>query len=156
VADEVAKPGSYEAVGNGRAAQVDPTSAAYQHVRDNVVVPALTGALPDPTGGATHYLNRDLQASLGRHMPSWASGDPKAVIGQHTFYAPTTEGRADGGRVAKAGGGAIGSAGHEKLVARLMALAVSAKRDANKSTEALLDEPDAHIVKALGVAQRAI
>ena len=156
VADEVAKPGSYTAVGNGKAAQVDPTSPIYRRVRDNVVIPALSGQLADPTGGATHYLNRDLQVANGDAIPRWARGDPKAVIGQHTFYAPTTEGRADGGRVAKAGGGAIGSAGHEKLVARLMALAVSAKRDANKSTEALLDEPDAHIVKALGVAQRAI
>jgi hypothetical protein len=156
VAAEIAKPGSYEAVGNGSAARVDAQSPAYQHVRDTVVVPALTGALADPTGGATHYLNPTLQASLGRPQPSWAQGEPKAVIGHHAFYAPTTEGRADGGRVARADGGRIGGAAHEKLVARLMALAVSAKHESNKATEPLLQQPDEHIVKALDVAQRAI
>ena len=63
---------------------------------------------------------------------------------------------AAGGRVSRASGGRINGALHEKLVRRLMALAVSAKKDSDKVTEPLLKAPDEHIVKALDVAQRAI
>lgn len=42
---------------------------------------AIAGALPDPTGGATHYHSRDVH-------PPWAwSHVPSAEIGVHLFYA---------------------------------------------------------------------
>ncbi|MBL3677026.1 MAG: cell wall hydrolase [Alphaproteobacteria bacterium] len=41
---------------------------------------ALAGALPDPTGGATHY------HAIGA-SPAWAAGAaPTATIGRHVFY----------------------------------------------------------------------
>lgn len=41
---------------------------------------ALAGALPDRTGGATHYHARSI-------APNWARGQtPTAVIGNHIFY----------------------------------------------------------------------
>lgn len=42
---------------------------------------AVVGAIPDETGGATHYHTKAI-------MPYWAKGkEPSAVIGQHIFYA---------------------------------------------------------------------
>lgn len=43
------------------------------------------GQIPDPTGGATHYINPDALAAL----PDWARDDKRlAVIGRHHFYRP--------------------------------------------------------------------
>lgn len=44
----------------------------------------LTGEIPDPTGGATHYLN---PRKLVGKMPAWVQGRaPTAVLGNHDFY----------------------------------------------------------------------
>lgn len=45
------------------------------------------GQMPDPTGGATHFLNPDLQRRLGRQMPAWAPEGQGQRIGAHVFYA---------------------------------------------------------------------
>jgi spore germination cell wall hydrolase CwlJ-like protein len=48
---------------------------------------AIADALPDPTGGATHYLNVELEKRLYGHLPSWIAGMRQtAVIGKHTFF----------------------------------------------------------------------
>jgi hypothetical protein len=65
----------------------DPASSSYQAAA-KIVDGVESGAIPDPTNGATHYLNAKLQADEGRNQPSWASGKPLATIGAHTFYAP--------------------------------------------------------------------
>lgn len=70
----------------------------------------------------------------------WFEGDKRAA--------------ASGGRIERAAGGAVGR--HEKLVNRLMTLAKQAKKGEEKSTEALLAQPDEAVVKALSVAQEAI
>lgn len=64
---------------------------------------------------------------------------------------------------AKAGGGSVrtsratgGKVGHDALVEKLYQRWKSAKRDADKSTTALLRVPDATIIKALSVAQAHI
>jgi len=59
-------------------------------------------------------------------------------------------------RTGRASGGKVGGDRHEYLVARLMKAAKDAKKATDKTTEPLLKVPDAHIVKALDVAQRAI
>jgi hypothetical protein len=46
------------------------------------------GTIQDQTSGATHFFAPAAQASLGRSVPGWASGDPLASIGGHQFYAP--------------------------------------------------------------------
>jgi spore germination cell wall hydrolase CwlJ-like protein len=50
----------------------------------------LEGDMPDPTAGATHFLNATVvrQRRAGS-LPSWARGEGLA-IGRHTFYAPDT------------------------------------------------------------------
>jgi len=54
----------------------DPVFAACKRIAAR----ALAGALPDPTGGATHYHTRSV-------LPRWAAGcAPCAEIGSHLFY----------------------------------------------------------------------
>jgi spore germination cell wall hydrolase CwlJ-like protein len=48
----------------------------------------LTGQTPDPTAGATHFLNPTVvRQRRGGSLPSWARGDGQP-IGRHTFYYP--------------------------------------------------------------------
>lgn len=47
----------------------------------------LAGILPDPTEGATHFLNPDIvRKRRGGSLPAWARGEGQS-IGKHTFYA---------------------------------------------------------------------
>lgn len=46
------------------------------------------GETPDPTKGATHFLNEDIvRQRRGGSLPDWASGTGQK-IGAHTFYSP--------------------------------------------------------------------
>ncbi len=48
----------------------------------------LSGQIPDPTAGATHFLNPTIvRERRGGSLPSWAQGEGQP-IGRHTFYAP--------------------------------------------------------------------
>jgi spore germination cell wall hydrolase CwlJ-like protein len=48
----------------------------------------LSGQTPDPTAGATYFLNPTIvRERLGGALPSWARGDG-LPIGSHTFYLP--------------------------------------------------------------------
>ena len=48
----------------------------------------LTGQIPDPTAGATHFLNPTIvRQRRGGSLPEWARGEGQP-IGRHTFYAP--------------------------------------------------------------------
>ena len=47
----------------------------------------LTGQMPDPTAGATYFLNPAVvRQRRGGSLPSWAQGGGLS-IGRHTFYA---------------------------------------------------------------------
>lgn len=49
----------------------------------------LTGKVPDPTGGATHYLNPEMTRRIrgDGKLPSWAEGvTPVKIIGAHHFF----------------------------------------------------------------------
>lgn len=62
----------------------DPRYRNAAQVADAV----LSGEMPDPTAGATHFLNPTVvRQRRGGSLPSWAhrEGQP---IGSHTFYAP--------------------------------------------------------------------
>jgi hypothetical protein len=55
----------------------------------------LNGATPDPTAGATHFLNPEIvRGRRGGSLPAWARGEGQP-IGNHTFYSP--EGKAGPG-----------------------------------------------------------
>ena len=48
----------------------------------------LAGDVPDPTAGATHFLNpKIVRQRRGGSLPSWAHGEGVS-IGRHTFYSP--------------------------------------------------------------------
>jgi conjugal transfer mating pair stabilization protein TraG len=54
----------------------------------------LAGEIPDPTAGATHFLNpKIVRERRGGSLPSWASGEG-LTIGRHTFYSPEKGGSA--------------------------------------------------------------
>ncbi len=69
-------------------------------------------------------------------------------------YLRKVFGSASGGRIERRSGGRVDSV--EPLVAQLMTRVKNAKRETQKMTEPLLNQPDEHIVKALDVAQQAI
>jgi N-acetylmuramoyl-L-alanine amidase len=54
----------------------------------------LSGQMPDPTAGATHFLNPTVVwQRRGGSLPSWARGEGQP-IGRHTFYSPNEGGDA--------------------------------------------------------------
>jgi len=62
-----------------------PDSPEYQGV-GQVVDKVASGEIPDPTGGATYFLNPSIvRARRGGTLPSWASGR-SVTIGQHQFF----------------------------------------------------------------------
>jgi hypothetical protein len=63
------------------------TSKAYQQV-GQIVDGVHSGDIPDPTGGATHFLNEaTVRQRTGGTLPTWAQGDG-VRIGAHTFFQP--------------------------------------------------------------------
>ena len=57
-----------------------------------IVDGVLAGLIPDPTAGATHFLNPVVvRQRRGGSLPSWADGDGQP-IGRHVFYSPDREG----------------------------------------------------------------
>lgn len=65
---------------------IQPNSEAYRNASD-IVDMALSGEVPDPTGGATHFLNPNIVMQRRGALPAWAK-QPIATIGNHMFYAP--------------------------------------------------------------------
>jgi N-acetylmuramoyl-L-alanine amidase len=62
----------------------DPRYQSAAIVADAV----LSGQTPDPTAGATHFLNPTIvRERRGGSLPSWALGEGRP-IGRHVFYSP--------------------------------------------------------------------
>lgn len=62
----------------------DPRYRKAARIADNV----LSGQEPDPTAGATHFLNPTIvRKRRGGSLPRWARGEGQP-IGRHTFYSP--------------------------------------------------------------------
>ena len=62
----------------------DPRYRKAARITDGV----LDGDIPDPTAGATHFLNATIVGQRrGGSLPRWAQGEG-LVIGRHTFYSP--------------------------------------------------------------------
>ena len=61
----------------------DPRYQSAARIADTV----LSGQMPDPTAGATHFLNPVIvRQRRGGSLPSWARGEGQP-IGRHTFYS---------------------------------------------------------------------
>ena len=77
-----------KAAGDGEAAADNARYQAAARIADAV----LTGEMPDPTAGATHFLNPTIvRQRRGGSLPSWARGEGQP-IGKHTFYSPDETG----------------------------------------------------------------
>jgi spore germination cell wall hydrolase CwlJ-like protein len=62
----------------------DPRYRSAATIADAV----LSGQTPDPTAGATHFLNPSIvRERRGGSLPSWALGEGRP-IGSHMFYSP--------------------------------------------------------------------
>jgi cell wall hydrolase len=62
----------------------DPRYRRAARIVDDV----LSGQEPDPTAGATHFLNPTIvRKRRGGSLPNWARGEGQP-IGRHTFYSP--------------------------------------------------------------------
>jgi spore germination cell wall hydrolase CwlJ-like protein len=71
-----------------RLSSLDPCYQSAAAIADAV----LGGQVPDPTAGATHFLNPIIvRARRTGTLPSWASGHGRP-IGRHTFYSPDRSG----------------------------------------------------------------
>ncbi len=67
-----------------RLSRNDPRYRDAARIADAV----LTGEMPDPTAGSTHFLNPIVvRARRGGSLPEWAR-DKGKPIGRHTFYSP--------------------------------------------------------------------
>lgn len=64
-----------------------PGSSKYENAA-KIVDGVFSGAIKDPTGGATHFYAPGAQAALGRKPPSWAAGQKGLKIGDHMFFSP--------------------------------------------------------------------
>jgi conjugal transfer mating pair stabilization protein TraG len=66
---------------------LSPSDPLYQEAA-RIADAVLSGQMPDPTAGATHFLNpKIVRQRRGGSLPAWARGEGQP-IGQHTFYAP--------------------------------------------------------------------
>ena len=78
--------------------KLSPHDPRYQNAA-RIADAVLTGQMPDPTAGATHFLNPTVvRQRRDGSLPSWARGEGQP-IGRHTFYSPN-EGVAGSGRAA--------------------------------------------------------
>lgn len=67
---------------------IDRNSPQYQNV-GKIVDGVVSGAIDDPTNGATYFLNPTIVRNrTGGTLPNWAQGKPTAQIGNHAFYSP--------------------------------------------------------------------
>ena len=95
VEDVVNAPGQFEPVmrAGGKWSNLPPVTAAQEARINTIVALAIEGRLPDLTGGARYFQNRDTvaaRARTGQVSPSlidFGGAAPSATIGAHTFYA---------------------------------------------------------------------
>lgn len=128
------------------------TSPTVSNVINNATEAArryVTNNAGNVVSNITHYTHDPLKSFVNTvaspETAKWYSENMPAVLG----------GKAEGGRIAYKKGGAVKS-GIEPLVQNLMARYKAVKRSQDSGTKPLLQQPDQAIVKALGVAQKAI
>jgi N-acetylmuramoyl-L-alanine amidase len=93
IADVVTSPLQFEPWGT-RKSEIEGLSRTDPRYREaaKIVDAVLAGYVPDPTAGATHFLNPVIvQERRGGSLPSWAESDGQP-IGRHVFYCPECNG----------------------------------------------------------------
>jgi spore germination cell wall hydrolase CwlJ-like protein len=92
----VTAPGQFEAWGSRQRELMALPPERVAEAR-RILEGVLSGGTPDPTNGATHFLNPDLQRQMGRNQPAWAPEGQGTRIGRHVFYARPGDFRRAGG-----------------------------------------------------------
>jgi len=73
--------------------ELSPNDSRYQTAA-RIADAVLAGQIPDPTAGATHFLNPIVvRQRRGGSLPSWANGEGVS-IGSHAFYSQAEAGAA--------------------------------------------------------------
>ena len=88
IKDVVTHPGQFEPWMTRREEMEKPSldDPRYRNAAQ-IADAVLTGQMPDPTAGATYFLNPAVvRQRRGGSLPSWAQGEGQS-IGRHTFYA---------------------------------------------------------------------
>ena len=76
--------------------KLSPHDPRYQNAA-RIADAVLTGQMPDPTAGATHFLNPTVvRQRRDGSLPSWVRGEGQP-IGRHTFYSPNEGSAGSGG-----------------------------------------------------------
>jgi spore germination cell wall hydrolase CwlJ-like protein len=91
IQDVVLKPWQFEPWMTRRAEmeRLSPEDSRYLNAA-RIADAVLAGEMPDPTAGATHFLNPVIvKKRRGGTLPKWARGEGRP-FGRHTFYAPET------------------------------------------------------------------
>jgi hypothetical protein len=91
IKEVVTKPWQFEPwmTKRGEVKRLSKDSPSYRRAA-RIADAVLTGQRPDPTSGATHFLNPEIvRERRGGSLPDWAQGEGQ-LIGNHTFYAPDT------------------------------------------------------------------
>lgn len=86
-ANVVLSPGQFEpwSTRSRELMAISPDSADYKNV-GHIVDGVADGQIPDPTNGATYFLNPNVVRARHDPIPAWAQGKPAAVIGRHEFF----------------------------------------------------------------------
>jgi hypothetical protein len=88
IKEVVTHPWQFEAWMRKRAEMESLDAGDYRYRNAARIADAvLAGQTPDPTSGATHFLNPTVVQRRGGSLPAWATGAGLS-IGRHTFYAP--------------------------------------------------------------------
>jgi spore germination cell wall hydrolase CwlJ-like protein len=70
--------------------RLSPTDPCYQSAA-GIADAVLASRVPDPTAGATHFLNPEIVRARRGLLPPWAGGQGHP-IGRHTFYSSDRSG----------------------------------------------------------------
>ncbi len=93
IADVVTSPWQFEPwmTRKNEIAKLSRTDPRYLEAAE-IADAVLAGHIPDPTAGATHFLNPVIvRERRGGSLPSWADSDGQP-IGRHVFYCPECDG----------------------------------------------------------------
>jgi spore germination cell wall hydrolase CwlJ-like protein len=92
IKDVVLRPWQFEPwmTRRGEIEKLSPDDPRYQDAA-KIVDSVLAGRIPDPTAGATHFLNPVIvRQRRGGSLPLWADGEGRP-IGRHVFYSKDEE-----------------------------------------------------------------
>ncbi|CAB4139982.1 Cell wall hydrolase, SleB [uncultured Caudovirales phage] len=96
LADVVSQPGQFEPFATRRD-QINALRPEQYADARRVLEGVVAGDIPDPTRGATHFLNPELVTQRGGQRPAWAPEGQGMRIGAHEFFSIPQDFRQAGG-----------------------------------------------------------